>query len=84
MTYLIIFGLIAATLTTISILPQVIKAWKTKKTGDLSLAMYSLFCAGVLFWLIYGIVISDLPIILANTITLILACTVLYFKIRYG
>jgi MtN3 and saliva related transmembrane protein len=78
-----ILGLVAATCTTISFLPQAIKTIKTKITKDLSLGMYSVFTTGVFLWLIYGIMIGDLPIILANTITLIFTSTILILIIKY-
>lgn len=83
MSFILILGLIAATLTTIAFIPQVIKTWKTKSADDLSLGMYSIFCTGVLLWLIYGILIEDIPVIAANTVTLILVLTVLFFKLFY-
>lgn len=78
-----ILGLVAGTCTTISFLPQVIKTWKERSAKGLSLVMFSVFCFGVLLWLIYGIVIKDLPIILSNLITLMLAATLLYFKLTF-
>jgi len=74
-------GYIAATLTTASFLPQAILTIKTKDTESLSLSMYSLFTLGVFFWLIYGVYISDEAIIVANAITLVLAASILTFKI---
>ena len=79
-----IIGLFAATLTTIAFLPQVIKTWKLRSAKGISLFMYVLFCSGVLLWLIYGILIKDLPVIAANSITLILASIVLYFRVAYS
>ena len=61
-----IIGLAAAGCTTLSFLPQAIKTIKTKQTEDLSLGMYSFFTLGVSLWLTYGIIIKDLPVILAN------------------
>lgn len=78
-----IVGLLAATLTTISFLPQVIKIVKTKHTKDISLLMYIIFTSGVLLWLFYGILLKEPPIIIGNGITLILVMIVLIFKIRY-
>ena len=78
-----IIGLLAATCTTISFLPQAIKVIKTKQTKDLSLLMYSIFTLGILFWLIYGILIKDLPIMIANSITLIFTVIILGMKIKY-
>lgn len=78
-----IIGLLAGALTTIAFLPQAIKTWKTKSAKDISLGMYLIFCTGVILWLIYGILISDLPVILANSVTLVFALSILYFKLAY-
>lgn len=78
-----IIGLLAASCTTISFLPQAIKVIKTKQTKDLSLSMYSIFTSGILFWLIYGILIKDLPIMIANSITLVFTIIILSMKIKY-
>lgn len=77
-----IIGFISATLTTTSFLPQAIKTWKTRSTHDLSPLMFSLFSVGITGWLIYGIFKGDLPMILANSVTIILAGTIMYFIIR--
>ena len=74
-------GYLAATLTTASFLPQAILTIRTRDTESLSLSMYSLFTLGVFCWLIYGIYISNKAIIFANAITLILAASILSFKI---
>jgi len=78
-----IIGLAAATCTTFSFLPQAIKVIKTKHTKDLSLAMYSIFTTGVFLWLVYGVLVKDIPLIVANVVTLIFAVTILIMKIRY-
>lgn len=83
MDYTQILGLMAGGLTTVAFLPQVIKTWKSKSAKDLSLAMFFVFALGTLLWLIYGIIIKQLPIILANSITLALATVLLYFKLRF-
>jgi len=74
-------GYLAATLTTASFLPQAILTIRTKDTESLSLSMYSLFTLGVFLWLIYGFYISDKALIFANPITLVLAASILSFKI---
>jgi len=83
MDFLTFIGLAAGFCTTVAFLPQVIKTWKSKSAKDLSLGMYSIFCTGVLLWLIYGVLISDLPIILANAVTLLLALSILLFKLFF-
>ena len=75
-------GYLAAICTTCSFIPQVIHTIRTKDTSSISLAMYSIFVTGVLLWLIYGLSINNLPIIVANTITLLLSSLILILKIR--
>ena len=77
-------GLAAAFLTTLSFLPQVLHTIRTRSTHDISLRMYSLFTLGVFLWLIYGLILRDVPIIGANVVTLLLSGTVLVLKLRHG
>ncbi|HEU4683894.1 MAG TPA: SemiSWEET transporter [Nitrospira sp.] len=79
-----ILGLVAGTLTTIAFLPQVLRTWRTKSAKDLSLPMLLSFTAGVLCWLVYGLLIGSLPIIAANGVTLVLAGLTLALKLKYG
>jgi MtN3 and saliva related transmembrane protein len=83
MNYTQLLGLVAGSFTTIAFLPQVVKTWKSRSAKDLSLGMFSLFCLGVLLWLIYGIQVKDLPVIIANMVTLLLASSLLFFKLRF-
>ena len=76
-------GYIAGILIIISLVPQIIKSWKTKSTTDLSLTRYLIYVAGVVMWLVYGIVISNNPMIVMNTINLTLALSVVYLKLKY-
>ena len=78
-----ILGLIAGSLTTISFLPQVIKTWRERSAKGLSLGMFLIFCTGVFLWFIYGVIIKDIPVIMANLVTLMLASTLLFFKLRF-
>lgn len=78
-----LFGFIAAFLTTSAFLPQVIKALREKDTKSLSLPMYLILTTGLLLWLTYGILIKDWALILANSITGLLALIILITKIRY-
>ena len=79
-----LIGSLAATLTTVSFIPQVLQIWRTKHTKDISLAMYSAFTLGVALWLCYGILLLAWPIIVANSITLLLSGAVLIMKLRFG
>lgn len=84
MNFITIIGFVAATCTTISFVPQVWHIIKTRDTKGISLNMYAIFALGVFFWLLYGCFLSSLPIIIANSITLLLAITILILKIRLG
>lgn len=65
-------GYIAGLCTTIAFIPQVIRTWKTRHAGDISYAMLILLISGVSLWLIYGMVIDEGPVIIANSVTLLL------------
>jgi len=83
MDYVETLGIVAAILTTASFLPQAIKVIKTKETKDLSLSMYSMFFIGVVLWLTYGILIQNIPVIIANAVTFVLSGIILMMKIKY-
>lgn len=77
-------GSVAASLTTLSFVPQVWQVWKSKHAQDISLGMYSLFTLGVALWLVYGVLVTSWPIIIANSITVVLAGAVLVMKLRFS
>lgn len=79
-----LIGLAAAFCTTVAYLPQVLKAWRSKSTSDISLAMFTLMVTGIMLWLIYGLMLSDLPLILSNAVTLALVSSILLLKLRHG
>ena len=79
-----LLGYLAGALTTFAFLPQAIKAFKTRRTRDMSLTMWLMLCTGILFWLVYGIQLRAGPIILTNAVSLVLVGTVLVLKIRNG
>lgn len=78
-----VLGFVAAILTTSSFLPQALKTIQTKNTSGISLFMYSLFSLGTLMWLIFGWYSNNLPIMVANAVTLIFAVIVLFYKIKF-
>jgi MtN3 and saliva related transmembrane protein len=83
MDTIVLVGYIAGAFTTLSFVPQVIRAWKLKETRDLSLAMLLLFALGVLLWTFYGVWTGSMPIIEANIITFILILVLLGMKVKY-
>lgn len=84
MDYVTLIGSIAGVLTTISLLPQVIKTWKEKSAKDLSLTNYLMLCSGMILWLIYGLLKRDTALIAANSVSILFSSTLIIFKLRYG
>lgn len=78
-----ILGLVAGTLTTVAFVPQVLQTYRTRSAKDLSLGMFLIFCTGTISWLTYGLIREDLPVILANAVTLVLCFVLLYFKAKF-
>ena len=79
-----LLGYIAGTLTTAALVPQVWRTFRTRDVSGISLRMYCIFTLGVAIWLAYGIVLGETPMILANSVSLVLACAVLAMKLKYG
>lgn len=77
-------GLAAGFCTTLAYVPQVLKAWRTRRTQDLSLGMYLVLALGVALWLAYGLLIGSLSVALANGVTLVLVLVVVALKLRHG
>ena len=77
-----ILGYVAASLTTLSFVPQALMVIRTRRTGGISLLMYSGFVAGVALWFVYGVMTQAMPIIVANAITFCLAGTILCIAMK--
>ena len=80
----VLVSAVAATLTTAAFLPQALHIIRHKDTRAISLHMYVAFAAGVLLWLVFGILIANWPIIVSNAITLGLALAIIAMKLKYG
>ncbi len=79
-----VLGYIAAGLGTVSWLPQTIKTWRSRAVGDLSLWALVLVFATVSAWLLYGLLITNWPLIMANVICVLLVGLLLIAKWRFG
>lgn len=79
-----IIGSVAAFLTTIAFLPQVVHVMRTRDTRAISLWMYCIFTTGVALWLVYGLMIGSWPIIVGNIVTITLASIILVMKLKLG
>jgi MtN3 and saliva related transmembrane protein len=82
MDYIDIIGLIAAAMGGASFFPQVLKVLKTKSTKDISREMFLLLTGSIILWLVYGILINNIPIIIANFFGLIQGIIILFYKIE--
>lgn len=74
-------GYLAASLTTFSFVPQAIKVIKTRNTEGISSIMYLMFVVGLVMWLIYGVLIDDLALSIANFMTFLFAAPILIIKL---
>jgi len=78
-----ILGFLAGTLTTVAFLPQVLRTWRNKSAGDLSMGMLAMFTTGVALWLLYGIALNSMPMMISNGATLVLALILVGLKYRH-
>ena len=72
-----LIGYAAAFCGTVSLIPQIVKLWKERSAKAISATMYLIYTLGVVFWLIYGIMINSIPLIIAEIITLVLSMAIL-------
>ncbi len=77
-------GYVAALSTTVAFVPQVLRAWRTRSTADISLGMYLLLVAGTALWLAYGVMTEAAPVIASNVVNIALQGSILYLKVRHG
>lgn len=83
MDFVSFIGLLAGILTTLAFIPQVIKVVQTKSTNDISLAMFAIFILGVFCWIVYGVLLKTPPLIISNSLVLVMALIILGYKLRY-
>lgn len=77
-------GFLGGGMTTLAFVPQVVRLFKLKSAREISLPFSVLFIAGVLTWMLYGIVLRLPSVILWNAMTLVLGSAMLYAKLKYG
>ena len=79
-----LIGLIAAFITSIGFLPQIIKGFKTKKLDDISYFMPIVLAIGMTLWLIYGLLIDSIAIIAANIFSISCSISLIIMKKKYS
>ena len=82
MVYIEIIGFTAGIFTTLALVPQAIKSWKSKHTKDVSLMWITILTVGIFLWLVYGVLINSMPLIAANIVSFLLAVIILILKIK--
>lgn len=78
-----IIGAVAAILTTLAWLPQILKILRDRKAGDISLGTNAALATGISLWIVYGLAIGSLPVILSNAVSLLFILTIIGLKLRY-
>jgi MtN3 and saliva related transmembrane protein len=76
-------GFMAATLTTVALVPQLMRVWRLRSAREISLGMFVMFSVGVTLWLVYGLSVHAMPVVLANAVTLVLSLAILGLKLRF-
>jgi MtN3 and saliva related transmembrane protein len=79
-----VIGIVAAILSATSFVPQVLKAWRSHETADISLKMYLVTVSAFVLWTAYGIGLGDWVIIVSNSVSLVLSGTILAIKLKRG
>ena len=79
-----VVGIVAGILTSVSLIPQLIKIIRKKKAGDVALFMLIILLCGQLLWIVYGVMKKDIPIIATNAFSVLVNTTVLVLRIMYG
>jgi Uncharacterized conserved protein len=83
MNWIEAMGLFGAFLSSVTFIPQVYKAWKTKSVGDLSMTMILIVFTSTIVWLVYAFALSLLPVIICNIIMAVLTMLLIYFKLTF-
>lgn len=84
MTGIELFGLAATCMTTSSFVPQVWRTWKTRDVSGISLPTFLILTVGLAMWLAYGLMIGDLPLIVANAAMVVLTSAIVVMKLVFG
>ncbi len=79
-----LIGFAAGIFIAFSLLPQIIRSWRTKSTHDISIGWNLMNMAGQVLWALYGVVMNSASLVVMSGITLVMSSSVLYLKLRYG
>ncbi len=77
-------GTLSGAITVLSFIPQAVRAWRTKKTQDLSAGTFVLLVMQAVGWTTYGVLLGQNPIIYTNSCVLVITLTILAAKLKHG
>lgn len=81
--YLPDVGYAAGALTVLSLVPQVVRAYRTRQVNDLSWGLVALLVVSGALWIVYGVLSSQLPVVLTNVGVVTLASALVVAKMRF-
>lgn len=79
-----LLGILAGVITTIGLLPQVLVSFRTRKTKDLSMGMLVMMNSGLLLWIIYGFMIQNAPLLMADSVSFLINSGLMVLKVKHG
>jgi len=79
---IVLIGYVAGFCTAVAQFPQALKVIKTGNTESISFGMYLIMTLGIFFWFLYGVLLSNWPMMLANGVCLIPSVYILYITVR--
>jgi MtN3 and saliva related transmembrane protein len=83
-SYITALGIVAGFCTAVSMLPQLIMTIRERKAGNISILTIITLIFGLALWICYGILIRDLPVIIANSFSFSVNTVLLFFRLKYG
>ncbi len=79
-----LIGFMAGTFGAISLLPQVLKSWKTKSTKDIAISWTLISLCGQVLWMTYGYYIQSVSLVVMSSITLAMVVSLVILKLKFG
>lgn len=79
-----VIGSIAAVITTLAWLPQIMKILRERQARDISLTTTMALASGVFLWVVYGVAIGSIPVIVSNSVTFLFIALIVCLKLRFG
>lgn len=78
-----VVGTAAGLCSMASFTPQLVKIWRERDATSISLRMYVVTVTGFSLWIVYGVLVTSFPVILTNSVCLVLSAAILALKWRF-